>query len=297
MTIPDIGINPLDYGAVGDGIANDRSAMDAAFAAMQSSAAPIFLPGGKTFKCVLSQPWVWDFTPIRTRGAKITGQGRVASTIALAPTYAGGAGVKAWQWQAASDWYYVDATDFNIQASFDGVALTLGQDSFVDPLNFFTARNVAVYNSLAASANGEAIRINYMVNSHFDNCQANCFANGAGANYGTALRVRQAGFVTHTNASYGNAARGVWFTDGQSYANLFDNADIENVLYCVDNSSPTSGGHKFILGRMSLWQWYGVTAPAGTSGTRLKFEMPSLGPLPGHTTFVDPSHPTGVVVS
>jgi hypothetical protein len=296
MTIPDIGINPCDYGAVGDGIADDKAAMDAAFAVKLSTRAPMFFPGGKRFRCVLNNPWVWDFDAIRTIGGKFNGQGRRDSVVSLVPTYSGGPGIKLWQWRASSDWYYVDLNDWSIETIFDGVAITFGSDPLADPLNYLTARNFAVYNSTPGLST-EAIRLNYVVNSHLDNCQANCFADGNGANYGTALHSRQVQFTTHTNYSYGNAAYGIRFTGAWSLSNVFINGDVENVVYGVENHSPYSGGHLFEGGRFSLWEGFGARAVEGMGGPRLTFKQPSLGPLPAHPSFIDPAAATGVVVS
>ncbi|KQU96428.1 glycosyl hydrolase family 28-related protein [Devosia sp. Root105] len=274
MTIPDIGVSPIDHGACGDGIADDKAALDAAFSAATACGAPLFLPGGKRFKAVLSEPWVWDFDPVKYDGLKITGQGKRQSIIQLAPTFSGGPGVKAWQWRASSDWYYLDASDFCVETTFDGVALTIGHDDFRDPMNFFTARNLMVFNP-KVGWNTEALRLNYLVNGHLDNCQANCFANGQGANYGTALHHRQARFVLHSNPSYGNASHAVLFDGGFNVDIEFDVGDYENANYLWCVNSATSGNIRVRGGQHSLWQMHGVYAPQSMAKA-IVFESPNI---------------------
>jgi hypothetical protein len=62
-------VNPMDHGGVGDGVANDRAALDRAINALPEQGGIVYLPAGKTFRkddlLVISRPHVKLWAPNR----------------------------------------------------------------------------------------------------------------------------------------------------------------------------------------------------------------------------------------
>lgn len=285
-------IEPQDYGLiVNDGL-SDKAALDAAFAEAKVSKRPVRLPSGQ-IDVPLTSTWDWDFALLAYSGFEIYGAGIGKTRVVLSPS-AGMTG-PLWRWSSSADWYDVHAEGFSIVSSYDGVMFQLGKDNFQDPLNILTMTRVGLFNS-KVGLNNEVFRMNYVVNSRLDSVRANGFANGLGANYGKALHCRQCQFVTHLNFSYGNAAYGGYFSSGFNYANWFINGDVENIVYGFASVGANTGLTEVQGTRISLWEGYGVTASAGTTGSRFNFTRPSLGPKPGKTVFIDPGGAAGVTV-
>lgn len=284
-------VSPVEYGAiVNDGL-DDTAALDAAFAHAKATGKTLRLPIG-VLDMSLTATKIWDFTGIAQAGFSMEGAGISRSRIAISGTPPSG---PLWKWVSTADWYDVDMSGFSIVASFDGVMFQMGEDNFQDPLNILTMTRVGFFNSKVGNLT-EVLRLNYVVNSRLDSVRANGFANGAGANYGKALNCRQCQFVTHVNFSYGNAAYGVYMSGGFNYANWFVNGDVENIVYGFTSVNSNSGLTEVLGTRISLWEGYGVSAQAGTGGSRFNFTRPSLGPKPGKTVFIDPSAAVGVAV-
>lgn len=257
----DHGVNPMDFGAVGDAAADDKAALDAAFVYAKSIKAPLFLPPGKQFRAHITVPWVWDLTANRFDGFKIKGSGELNSVIHLTTSLA--ANNTLWQIKADSDWYRLVFEDWRVQGPYDGTTLKLGRDDLTGPLNLFTARNWMSWNPLGGVTNSRALKINYMVNSHLDTCRANCYADGLGTNYGIALEMDFCAFNKFTNGSYGNASIGIKVSGAlNSYANKFETSDIENVNWGVSHNSAASGNLIFDQCQFSLWTQYAIEAPA-----------------------------------
>jgi len=237
----------LDYGAVG----NDSTPCDTpvanALAAALASGRPLYFPAG-TYRFTSAATTVWDFNSVRLVGQTIFGDG-LGRTILNFPNVINAIAL---QMLAASDWYDLTVRDLTIIAATEGPTVVVGRNDFSDPLNTACFFNVGIFNTLN-NALAEALRLNYVVNSNFIGCRANCYADGLGTNVGTALRARQVEFCTFTNGSYGNAEYGVRFTDAFSFGNVFVGTDHENVGYCVSTDSSSSGNNTFIGGQFSLW--------------------------------------------
>jgi len=240
-------IDVTDYGAVGDNSTSCDAAVASAFTAALTQGRALYFPPG-TYKFTTTSTTSWNLTGYEEKGMTIYGSntGRtilsfpnVTSTIAL-------------QIFATTDWYDFQLSDLQITGSLAGALVVIGKNDFSDPLNTATFSNLIILNS-ANNASAEGLRINYVVNSNFIGCRANCFADGLGNNAGVALRARQAEFCTFTNGSYGNAEYGVQFTDGFSFGNVFLGTDHENVDYCVSTDTTNSGNNTFVGGQFSLW--------------------------------------------
>lgn len=240
-------ISVVDFGAVGDNTTSCDTAVTNAFAAALDQGKPLYFPEG-TYKFTTAATTTWDLTGYEQKGMKIYGANS-GRTILRFPNVTSSVGL---QIRATSDWYDFTMSDLQIQGSMAGPLVVIGNNDYSDPLNVANFTNLIILNTLD-NATAEALRLNYVVNSNFIGCRANCYANGSGTNLGTALRARQVEFCTFTNGSYGNASYGVRFTDGFSFGNVFLGTDHENVSYCVSTDSSNSGNNTFVGGQFSLW--------------------------------------------
>ena len=245
------------FGATGDGTTNDAPFIATAVAAAIANGIPLYFPPG-TYNITTVGTTTWDFTATAQKATKIFGAG-IGRTVL---NFSGAATGIALQIISGVDFYDFSLSDMSITGALAGVLLCVGSNSFTGPLNTACFTNVGVFNFLN-SLSAVAIRLNYVVNSNFIGCRANCYASGTGTNAGTALECRQAEFNTFTNGSYGNATYGVRFKDGFNFGNVFVGGDFENVNYCVETSSSNSGNNTFIGGQWSLWE----TAAVSTTGS------------------------------
>lgn len=173
------------------------------------------------------------------------------------------------------DWYDFEMSDFQISSEHDGTLVKIGKDDKLDPLNFLTMNGVGIFNGMPGAQNSVALDVGYIVNSNFSGVRANCFANGQGANYGTAFLIRQMEFTNFGSCSFGNASYGIKFIDGFSFANVFNAIDVENVNICIQNQSQNTGLNTFIGGQFSLFNNYLIDCPVGLGGTRFHFINPN----------------------
>jgi hypothetical protein len=213
----------------------------------------------------------WNLTAAAQKGIKIFGAG-IGRTILNFPNETSGVALYI---ISSTDFYDLSISDMAFTSSFAGVLLCLGDNSFAGPLNTAYLTNVGVFNG-NNNASAVALRLNYVVNSNFIGCRANCYASGTGTNAGTSLECRQASFNTFTNGSYGNAAYGVRFKDGSSFGNVFLGCDIENINYCVSTDSSTSGNNTFIGGQWSLWETAAVARTGSLSTNAVTIINPNI---------------------
>jgi len=240
-------ISVVDFGAVGDNSTSCDTAVANAFAAALAQGKPLYFPEG-TYKFTTTGTTTWSLAGYEQNGMTIFGSNSGRTILSFPNVTA----AIALQISAATDWYDLTVSDLQIIGSLAGSLLVLGKNDYSDPLNTSTFNNLIVLNS-ANNAAAEAIRLNYVVNSNFIGCRANCYATGTGTNAGMAVRARQAEFCTFTNGSYGNAQYGVRFIDGFSFGNVFVGTDHENCDYFVSTETANSGNNTFIGGQFSLW--------------------------------------------
>lgn len=261
----DTNVRPEFFGAVGDGVTNDVAAFRLSLAVALNLGENITL-SSKTYLWNLSTAEVWDLTAFAQKGLVVQGESLANSTINISGITAG----VGWRVKSDVDWFDLVFRDFRVVSNYDGCIFALGNDDFSGPLNVAQFDSFGVFNS-SNTANNEAVRINYVVNSSFIQCRFNCYANGLGTNTGTALRARQMAFCTFVNGSFGNADVGVWFKDGYNYGNSFFSVDIENVDYCVKQDSSSSGANTFVGGQFSLWTAYAISSSGSLSNAGLNF--------------------------
>ncbi len=243
--IRELCISVNDYDVAGLGV---DAAVSAALNAAILTGLPLYFPPG-IYNFQSSSTTVWDLTSVTGKGLTVYGAGPGWTTL----NFPNITSTVAFQIKATADWYDFSMEDMKITGVTSGALFCIGNNDFADPLNVGNFKNLIVLNSSSNSA-AVAWRLNYVVNSNFIGCRANCFANGAGTNIGTSLECRQVEFCTFTNGSYGNGEYGVRFKDGVNFGNVFIGTDHENVNHCVSTDSNSSGNNTFIGGQFSLWE-------------------------------------------
>lgn len=197
-------------------------------------------------------------------------------------------------------WFRPKLYGFSINGSLNAPLVKIGRDDLTDQPNIIHLEEFGAYNPVASGTNSEALRINSAYGGVVINCNFNCYANGLGANYGYALRLRQCQFLNFTGGSFGNAGYGVAFTDGVSLSCGFYNVDVENVSFCFSNQSSSSGKHIIDGCQLSLWTSAALSAPAQIGNTttfrarECNFQPGSGGPY--NSNQIDPTNYSQIVV-
>jgi hypothetical protein len=166
-----------------------------------------------------------------------------------------------------------------------------------DPINMLNLEDLSIENQLNSSAN-EALRLNYIAGGTLRNVRANAYANGTGTNNGTALKIRQAEFVSFVGGSFGNGHRGIHITDGVNFCLTFDGQTLENTDISVDHDSASSGGH-FIWGaQVTNVTQYAFRSSAMLSDKRMVIEPQNFAGLGGFPSaaLLDPANNVGIII-
>ena len=289
VVLGELGHSVKNYGAVGDGSTNDYTAFANTLTRCLDTGAPMIIPAGD---------YLWDLTSVGTalwdvtrtvRGAKRAikiigmGQGQTSIHITNATSIA-------WQIASTTDWFDPYLEGFTIYGSFNFPLLVIGKNDYSDPVNMLHIKDVSVENSNNGSSN-EALRLNYIAGGSAYNLRCNAYSNGSGTNTGTALRIRQAEFLSFVGGAAGNAARGVDFTDGVSFGCTFIGQTYENSDYCFSNRSANSGAHTVMGSQFSNVATYAIYSSASLSGEPLTFIGNNYTPS---GALVDPSNYSGV---
>jgi hypothetical protein len=282
------------FGAVGDNVTNDRPAIDAAFAVAKAYGYGLHFPRGYYIYDCAAASVTWDFASVQY-GFTIEGEGLSTTEIRISNPPSSGNSALYWTCSAGPQ-YDKSIKGLGIRGSFDGTVLTLGKNDLSDSFETSFFERFAVINSYAGGTVSEALRLNFVLGCTFINSRFGCYANGSGTNYGTALRMRQASFNTFLNTDYGNAARGLDFTDFGSYGNSFVGGGSENCHWHVSIRTSLATRNSWMGGRFSLWTQYAIFSSNGDSSNSSVFKNIAYNNGAGPSTKVDPSNATGVSV-
>lgn len=280
-----------DFGAVGNAVANDRPAIDTAFATAKATGNGLYLPRGFYKYDCEGASCTWDFAGAQY-GMTMEGEGLTTTEIRLCnPPAMGNPGLY-WICSAGPQYDKV-IKGFGIRGDFDGTVLTLGKNGLEDSFETSMFERFAVINQHGGGTQTEALRLNFVLGCTFVNSRFGCYTNGAGTNYGTAMRFRQACFNTFLNTDFGNAEMGIDFTDFGSYGNVFIGGGSENCHWNVSIRSPWATRNSWKGGRLALWTQYSIR---GTGGANNSFENIAFNNGSGPGTVLDPGNSTGVVL-
>jgi len=269
-------LTPYMFGAVGDGITNDATAMNNWYAALTSGGRRGYLPAG-TFLC--PSGLVWDLALVQRSCLIIDGAGPNLAIINV--TGAAGVGLQIQDTGSGGAAFYTKFTNFSVAGSNSaGPVFAVMRFNGGDALNGGEISNVVVNNASTASG-AIGIQVNECATCFF-----NMTTNTAG--HGTALQIAGACGFCCFQGSYSGSHIAVWITNNSyCFSNTFISNDYEVVDINVQCDSPNAARNTWIGG-----QFDSVTGPlhggAGsgcfnsTAGSNHIFINPNIDAAPGN---------------
>ncbi len=286
-----LGLNVFWFGAVGDDSTNDLAAFNATLAACKASGVAMFIPGGYAYSLDGGGASI-DWNPTLTRDGALRAIPIIGGGAAHTVLHVSNSGTRGIYVFSSAAWFDLTIEGVTIKGSVAGALLTIGKDDYSDPVNMMSIEGVSVENSLNNASN-EAVRFNYIAGGDVINLRANSYADGLGTNVGSALRIRQAEFVTFVGGAAGNAARGVDITDGVNFGLTFIGQTYENTNYCWSHRSANSGGHSVLGGQFSNVVTYPIFSSGMLGGQNAEFIGCNFQPA---GDVVDPANYVGIHV-
>jgi hypothetical protein len=138
--------------------------------------------------------------------------------------------------------------DVAIKGNYAGPLVRVGQDSFVDAFNNYTADGLII-NNLSTDPATAGVRLNYLITCNFTDCSVNC------AGVGDAVQCRQVQ-RSKIDGALGTATNAVHFFDGYNFSVQVE-IDAENIQRVIKSSNPQTTKISFEEG-----QW----VPLATDG-------------------------------
>lgn len=258
-------VQATDYGLVCNGSANpttNTAAVYAALSAAMSTGRGLQFPVGD---CPLNA-MTWDFAPVNVTGIKIMGVSHGQTILDFSSVTTG----TALQLEASggttgnpNTWLYSTISDLTVLGNTTGTLCAIGKTDFSDVINFENFSDLLCFNVDGVNT-GKAMQLNYVLDSVFYLAQADGFVTGT-SYYGTALECDQCEFNTFVSGSFGNAAKGVVFTNGISFGNVFTAPDVENVNVGWTNNTNSAGGTSIFGGQNGNCNNFGIQSSAASS--------------------------------
>lgn len=247
-----------DFGAIGNGVADDTAAIDAWLAAVQATGKPGYFGEG-VFRYTGTQLVLNVGGLAATQGGILYGAGGSRTVLDVSAC----TGTPQFLMRCAGNFlFYWTLRDFEIRGNRDGVMAQFGRDwtgsAYPDGLNSCTFENL-VFRNNSTGTNAVAVRFNLVLETTF-HCIANN-GNNAALN-GTAIELRGVQFCSGKFAG-GNAQYGLGiylFTFGNYF-----NCDLEvlRTVVLVDSAS----GWNTIEGQMVWGAPNANPALSGLDGT------------------------------
>ena len=257
-----------DYGAVGDGVADDTAAVNAWFTAVLSTGLTGYAPAG-TYKC--TSPIVFDYVSKQFTGFTLGGDGvqktlftsTVSTPLAAAFSIVTSGGSIA----APAIGVYAKISQIGFLSSFAGSTLKVGYTDYSDQQNLVRLETWISNSSDSATANCLEMNSSYGCKIQYNG------GIGTTTAAGDNLRLRQCSFSEFfvSQGSTANAggnpvgtATGVRITDGFNYGNVFLAPDLEILDVAVRIESASAVKNRFIGGTIAGIKTTGVIATAGS---------------------------------
>jgi hypothetical protein len=257
-------INVKEYGAKGDGAANDADAIKNAYFAATQSGKPLYLPAGNYN--VGTNQLNFLLTDVRNTGVTIYGDG-VGRTIINAAAVTTSPQVLFNCTSKPCDQVFLSIKEIGFYTNTTGTGVQFGSQNYSDPINEPKIDLMVLNFNKAATA--VAVEMNFVLNG-----EIRLVANTAAT--GTSLKLRQAKFNHFTGSYGGPGGTSVHLTAGFNGGNVFSSLDMENVAVCVRADSPVSSANTFIGG---TWN-YSKNGVVATAGKRLVVINPEVNPSP-----------------
>ncbi|WP_175872038.1 hypothetical protein [Burkholderia sp. BCC0397] len=234
-------VSPKQFGAKGDGVTYDDDALDLWCAYLLASGRSGYLDAGVYKR---RTPWVIDLSSASPKGLKIFGDGQQTSFIDVNDVTTSPAILITALPDSDGAGFYSSFRDFAIRGNMPGTLLMLGPADNSAALNAIEFSNLWVGNH-STSGDANAIQVNYVLGSKFDNVVA---ANNHG---GDAWRLCAAAFCTWIGGAGTWAQRGMHLMFNESpygtiAGNLFIGIDFEeNVESNIKIDTPNAHNNEW----------------------------------------------------
>ncbi|KIP13789.1 hypothetical protein KY49_733 [Burkholderia sp. MSHR3999] len=242
-------ITPNDFGAAGDRITDDTSAVIKAYKAAAASGKELLLTNW--YRCTSQVQF--ELASVATTGVRIIGIGRQNCGLVFDNNVAAPNLLITSESKAA---FYPEYVGWGVKGNVAGVVLQVGDEGLKDEINELTLD--LVVNNGSNSPDSCAVEMNGVFNP-----KVRLVANCGGSGYGDALRLRQTQFGVF-EGSFGNAGNCIHLTGGYSVGNKFDGLDMEMAACAIAIDSRTAVHNTWIGGTIAN-VLNGVNATAGSS--------------------------------
>lgn len=272
-------LNLRDFGAVGDGAADDTAAIQAWFSAVVASGKEGFAPAG-TYK--VTSPIVFDYVNCALSGFTLRGEGVQKTIFTSTITTAGAAAfsivTSGGTVGTPAIGVYTKIYQIGFLSNFAGSTFRVGYQDFSDQQNLVRLECWISNSSDAAGANCLEMNSCYGCNIEYNG------GLGATANAGDNLRLRQCSFA-HFFVSVGGTATagppagvagtgvGIRITGGFNYGNVFTAPDVEYFDIGLKIDTSTAFRNTFIGG---TWGDFKTAVVSATAGAENKFINPNI---------------------
>lgn len=241
------------YGAVGDGVNDDTTAINSALAAALANDEPLFLPHGSFH---ITSTLAIDYQSRADTGFRLISMGAIieGKSIAAAPVLeilcSGGN-----PQSPKSCFYFNEQGTLFVNANSNGYAVVIGERDFSDAHNSIKIDHLIVNNANTGPGAG-GLQLNYVLSS-----QILAVADAAGGAAGIALEQTQISHISGAGSASALGGVGLRIENGYSFANTIEAIDLEEAPTCLVIASPNAAHNTFISPYMAC-----PTAIAATAG-------------------------------
>lgn len=226
------------YGAAGNGISDDTTAINRALAAALAADEPLFLPHG-TFR--ITRTLVIDYKARGDTGFRLISMGAVldGKTISAQPVLeilcSGGT-----PRSPKGCFYFNEQGTLFVNAASNSYAVVIGEPNFSDAQNSIKVDHLIV-NNAAAGPKAGGLQLNYVLSS-----QVFAVADSAGGAAGIALEQTQISHIAGAGSASAKGGVGLLIENGYSFANTIDALDLEVAPTCLVIASRNAAHNTFI---------------------------------------------------
>lgn len=245
------------FGAKGDGVADDQTAVEKFIAAWITDLKDGYVPAGHYR---MSGRFIVN---VGLNGGKrmpcLRGDGAYSSVFISSATVGPVFHIYGESAQPGPDHFQGRLERLGFNADTPGVAFAIGKSDFSDNHGNYHFEQVFFANGNSTlGVSSTVLQLNWLFDCTFNQCVV-----VGRPMYGVALHCRRTHFVHFTNGSYSNAERGILVSDGGSFNTTFDTPDIENCKfgYYVDDAS--AHDIMFNNGYLDIWDPVSMSYPAG----------------------------------